>query len=518
MLPVSLQPLLNPAAYDHPAEPIQLIQTHISWVILAGDYAYKIKRPVRFGFLDYSTLAKRRFMCEREVELNRRTCPHAYLGVVPIISDNGSARVGGVGPVIEYAVKMRRLLPDGWLSTRVESGEASAELLRRVAGAVYNFHSAAAAGDAIARYGSATEVGAIWRENLDELRPFEGDTLTSGQLHDLTAFGDKFLMSNAQLIDERASSGHVRDIHGDLRSDSIYIEPEGGICMCDCIEFSDRLRCGDVAGDVAFLAMDLDVRGRRDLSDEFAGAYTRLAADDETLPYMLPFYRCYRAAVRGKVESITARDPDIGEEQRFAARQRAARYFELSDQYATDRPSRALVVVGGLSGSGKSYLAAALSSRLGAALVRTDALRRGAIDGPTGDPRRSTYGAPERARIYETLRDHARLHLEAGRLVVLDATHIDRRERDAARELAAECAADVFLVWVNADESVIRSRLAARTPAGDDMSDARWDTYLAQQRSLEPLGDDERAACVAVDGGDTATNNIGAIIDRWSRS
>lgn len=519
MLPVILQPLLHSAAYDHPAGSIHLIQTHISWVIVTGDYVYKVKRPVRFGFLDYSTLAKRRDMCERELLLNRRTCPEAYLGVVAITSDNGRARLGGAGPVIEYAVKMRRLATDGWLSSRIESAEASAQLLRLVARAMYDFHAAAATGSGIARYGAAVEVAAIWRENLQELRTFSGDTLTPSEVQGLTSFGERFLDANAQLMNERASSGRVRDIHGDLRSDSIYIEPDGGICMCDCIEFSDRLRCGDVAGDVGFLAMDLDVRGRRDLTDEFSGAYTRLAAADETLPYMLRFYRCYRATVRGKIESITARDPEIAKDQRLVARERAARYFALATRYATDRARSGLVVFGGLSGSGKSHLAAAFAARVGAALVRSDAIRRGAPGDPDADPRRNTYGESARALVYQTLRDHARVHLDAGRLVVLDATHLQQRERDAARDLAAECAADTLLVWVKADESVIRSRLTARTSTeNDDMSDARWDTYLAQRRSLEPLRDDERIGFLEVDGADAATNNIARILESWKRS
>ena len=176
------------------------------------------------------------------------------------------------------------------------------------------------------------------------------------------------------------SAGRVRDVHGDLRCDSIFIDTEGGICLCDCIEFSDRLRCGDVAGDVAFLAMDLDFRGSQDLADEFAGAYARLAADDETLTFVLPFYRWYRAMVRAKVESISATDPQAAESDRAAAQSRAARYFELAVRYARDRRVPTLVVVGGLSGAGKSHIAAALAARLGAALVRSDAVRRIAFD------------------------------------------------------------------------------------------------------------------------------------------
>ena len=310
MLPEAIHSLLNPDAYDHAVDEVCLIQTHISWVLLAGDFAYKIKKPVRFGFLDYNTLSRRKEMCEREVQLNRRTCPSAYLGVVPLVERGGGTYLYGRGETVEYAVKMRRLSAEGWLSNRVDRGEGTAELLRRVADSVHAFHTAAASGGKIARFGSAREVAAIWRENLEEIARFAGDTLTLGQLHDITSFGQRFLSANRSLIDQRASSGRVRDCHGDLRSDSIHIESDGHICMTDCIEFSDRLRCGDVAGDVAFLAMDLDFRGRSDLSDEFVSRYVELSPDDETLPHMLPLplLPCRSARQGGEHHDARTRD------------------------------------------------------------------------------------------------------------------------------------------------------------------------------------------------------------------
>ncbi len=515
--PETIHSLLRPAAYDHAVDDVRLIQTHISWVLLAGDFAYKIKKPVRFGFLDYSTLSRRKEMCEREVQLNRRTCPDAYLGVVPIVQHDGGSYLYGRGQTVEYAVKMRRLSAEGWLSNRVDRGEATAELLRRVADSVHAFHAKAASDGAVARFGSAREVAAIWRENLEEIAPFAGDTLTPDELHDITSFGQRFLGANLSLIGQRASSGRVRDSHGDLRSDSIHIEPDGHICMTDCIEFSARLRCGDVAADIAFLAMDLDFRGRADLSDEFVGGYVELSPDDETLPHMLPFFRCHRAVVRGKVESITTREPEIDRAQALKARERARSYFALARRYATDDVPQALVIVGGLSATGKSHLAAALSARIGAVLVRSDAVRKETLGAAGGSAAAANYSPEERTRVYEVARERIRTHLEAGRAVVFDATHVEQRERDAARALAGRSGVPALLTWVDAPENVVRKRLAARDTSPDRISDARWETYLVQRQRMDALTELERRDCVEVDGAEQATTNIALIVARLYR-
>ena len=229
-------------------------------------------------------------------------------------------------------------------------------------------------------------------------------------------------------------------------------------------------------------------------------------------------YRCYRAAVRGKVESITTREPEIDRDQAAGARQRARRYFALARQYATDDVPQALVIVGGLSATGKSHLAAALAARIGAVLVRSDAVRKETLDAAGGPAAAANYSPEQRARVYEVARERVSAHLKAGRTVVFDATHLERRERDAARALAARCGVPALLTWVDAPENVVQKRLAARDIAPDQVSDARWETYLAQRQRMDALTALERRDCVEVDGAEQATNNIALVVARMYRT
>jgi uncharacterized protein len=233
-----------------------------------------------------------------------------------------------------------------------------------------------------------------------------------------------------------------------------------------------------------------------------------LSPDDEALPHMLPFFRCYRAVVRGKVESITTREPEIDRGQALEARGRAQRYFALARRYATDEVPRALVLVGGLSATGKSHLAAALAARIGAVLIRSDAVRKEMLGVPADPAVAADYRPEERARVYDVARGRVRTHLEAGRTVVFDATHLERQEREAARSLAARSGVPALLAWVDAPEDVVRMRLAARDISPDRVSDARWDTYLAQRERMDVLTEAESRDCVEVDGAELATTNI----------
>jgi aminoglycoside phosphotransferase family enzyme/predicted kinase len=520
-LPELIQSLLRPDAYPHEAGDIELIQTHISYVVLAGAYAYKIKKPLDLHFLDYSTLDRRRLMCEEEVRLNARLCPEAYLGVEPIVRRDGGYRVGGEGEAFEYAVRMRRMPREAMMPAMLARGSVTAADIGRIARVLASFHATSASDERIARFGSPEALRANWEENFEQTAPFIGRTITRAQ-YDLTRdYVDRFLRDRSALIEERAAMGRVRDCHGDLRSDSIVIHPGRGICVMDCIEFNDRIRYGDVAGDVGFLAMDLDYRGRPDFADELMSAYLN-AVDDETLSCMLDFYRSYRAYVRGKVESMELDEPEVPDADRAAALGRARAYFALAQGYAEKRQGRVLVVMSGLSGSGKSYVGAAVASRLGAAFLRSDVIRRRIFGVPEQGRGPKAYGEgiyteESREQVYAALHERAAQHLRAGLPVVLDATYSRRVDRDAALRVADDTETPVLVLHVVAGEETVRRRMAQRAEEPPGASDARWETYAAQRLRFEAPDEIQADRLVHIDGAAPLPQSVERALDAVAR-
>lgn len=497
-LPAALQGLLSPEAYPHPARDIRVLQTHISYVVIAGDFAYKIKKPVNLGFVDYSTLERRQAMCREEVRLNRRLCVGIYLGVVAItMNTQGSARIGGGGEVLEYAVHMRCVPEDRAMPSLLASGHLTSQHLRTLARRMVDFHSNAGA-VADAAYGGTTTIRQNWEENFSQLRPYVGRTIAAEPFEVLESYARTYMSKEEELFVSRASSGCVRDCHGDLRADSVVVWPNGSICIMDCIEFNERLRFCDVASELAFLAMDLESRGYAREADAIVSAYLEHVAD-ETLPVVLNFYRAYRACVRAKVECFLQDDDNVGSTERLAARDRVARYMALALSYVEVAPP-CLVVMVGLSGSGKSWVASALAGRISAALVRSDHIRHLIGSEP---PRRGTFGeghysARERDQVYELMFKGAADHLASGRSVVLDATFLSRKLRARAQEVVARARVRALFVEASAPEEVIRARMSERV--GDSgLSDARWDTYVAQREEFESLDNLPPDACITVD-------------------
>jgi len=496
-LPPLVEGLLRPEAYPHPVARVELVQTHISFVFLAGEYAYKVKKPLALGFLDYSTLRKRHYYCRREVELNRRYCPGIYLGVVPIVVGRGGPRVEGRGRASEYAVKMRRLPAEAMLDRLVERGEATPELLARIGRHLAAAHARAPTGPHIARYGTWA-IAYAWRENFAQWEPMVGETIAPEEDETLRGYVAWFLRRRRSLLRRRAQEGRVRECHGDLRCESIALLPEGEICIMDCIEFSRRLRYTDVAGDVAFLAMDLERRGRPDLAQAFVEAYVE-AAGDPGLWEVLDFYRCYRAAVRGKVEGIRARQEEVPPQERAEALASARRFFQLACTYAR-RDWPCLVITCGLAGVGKSSLARAL----GMEVVSSDVVRKELAGLPPQARRREPVGAgiysPRMTeRTYRALMERARRLLREGRSVVLDATFLRRRHRQWARRLAAQEGVRFLCLLLQAPEAEVRRRLQRREEEEADVSDARWEVYLAQKEAWEPPDEVLPAQLLALD-------------------
>jgi aminoglycoside phosphotransferase family enzyme len=328
--PALVEVLLKPETYPHHPQKVELVQTQMSFLFLTGDYAYKVKKPVNLGYLDYTTLEKRRFFCRQELELNRRLCPDAYLEVVPIVSRRGQIKLGGEGDVIEYAVKMKQLPADRMMDKLLPLGLVTGEMVDRVAERLAAFHHNAVTSPEISDYGKPEAIKINTDENFTQTKKYIDISISSGTYSQIKAYTDNFLKSKKSLFHKRVKEGRIKDCHGDLHAAHVCIS--NGIYIYDCIEFNDRFRYGDVASEVAFLAMELDRFRHADLSQAFVDAYVRISRDED-LPQLLNFYKCYRAYVRGKVTSFMLDDPYIPETEKTGLLAAARHYFELAKSY-----------------------------------------------------------------------------------------------------------------------------------------------------------------------------------------
>lgn len=486
-----LAELLRPDAFSHPAPEVRLIETHISWVLLAGAYAYKIRKPVDFGFLDFSTLALRRADCEAEVALNRRLCPDLYLGVVDIVERDGALRVGGAGPPVEPAVAMRRLPEAGMLPALLERGAADERLMERLASHLAKFHAAAATGAGVDEFGSPAVVDTNWTENFSQTERFVGRTIDGAVRDGIRGYVNTFLDGQRALFEARVAAGRIRDGHGDLHANSVCLMGRR-LYLFDCIEFNARFRCADVAAEVAFLAMDLDHLGRADLAHAFVSAYVRRARDSQLLD-VLEFYKCYRAYVRGKVLSFRLDDSRLATADAEQITREARAYFDLAAAYAHVSEPLLLVTMG-LPASGKTTIARAIGRRLGLVHLSSDVVRkRLAGVRPTSHLNvpfeRGVYSRVMSRRTYSMLRRQATRWLRRGYSVVLDATYGQPAERAALRYVARRAGARLLFVVCQADDVTLRTRLAARERDPERTSDARVELWPALRAAYTPPDD-----------------------------
>lgn len=486
--------LLQPAAYPDPAPDVRLIQTHVSWIFLAGKFVYKIKKPVNFGFLDFSTLDRRRFYCQEELRLNRHLCPDIYLDVVKVRETPGGAAFHGDGVVLDYAVKMMRL-PEARMADRLlADGELNEADVKGIAMKVAAFHRQALTGGEIDRYGSLETIRSNWEENFQQVEEFTGITISRQDLRLIREWTEEFMAAKVALFSERVAGGFIRECDGDLHLENICLTDR--VCIFDCIEFNSRFRYSDTVADVAFLTMDLEFHGRRDLALLFLQEYV-VASGDAKVSDLVDFYSVYRAFVRGKVESFRLNDSGIPLEEKQAAKEKAMSYFRLARGYILrERLNPALIVVCGLSGSGKSTIAEALAKELGLELLSSDRIRKELAGVPLWQHSHDEYGSGlySPAASEDTCREllaRADSSLAAGQSVIIDATCQKRRVRESLHRLAANRGVPLYLFVAEAPEKIIRERLAERVRKGDGISDGRWEIYLRQRQEFEPILDSE---------------------------
>jgi hypothetical protein len=515
-----IEHLRRPESYPRPVDDVVVHQTHISVVFLAGDRAYKIKKPVDFGFVDYSTLERRRMFCRREVDLNRRLAPGVYRGVVPITegSDTGLV-VDGDGPAVEWAVEMERLPPEKNLESRLDgprggaSGEEMRDKLERVAARLADFYETAATSPDIAEYASPEAVSTNMLDNFRDSRDQIGACVTESVFERFESLTTSELERLRGHIARRAREGVVRDTHGDLRLEHVYFleEADGSerLSIIDCVEFNDAFRYADPIADMAFLAMDLEAHGYRDLARSFeATFFDRFDGPDPG--GLVDLYVAYRAAVRAKVSGLKALEDEVGEEDRREARRKARRHWMVGlGRLEEARRRPALILVGGLPGTGKSTLARGLAEEGNFDVIDTDVVRKelaGLEPGASAeaDVGSGIYSREWSDRTYDSCLERARARLFEGERVIVDGSFREADRRLPFFERAVEWGVPCRFLVCEAPEEVVLQRLRARE---GDASDAGVEVYRSMKQTWEPVEGFEarRRARIQTDGSPEAS-------------
>jgi uncharacterized protein len=494
--------LQRPECYPHPVGEVRVIETHISWVLLTGAYAYKIKKPVNLGFADFSTLGLRGHYCQEEVRLNRRFAPDLYLEVVEIRGTREAPRVGGEGPLLDYAVKMRQFHQDALAGNRLGREQLGATEIDALAEGIATFHATAPVAKASGRFGSSSTIREQALQNFEQMLPLVKSVPDDGLLRAARLWTDAEFALRRSAFTARRRQGFVRECHGDLHLANIVVL-DGRPVPFDCLEFNEELRWIDVMSEVAFLFMDLAHRGRSDLAWRFLNQYLAASGDYEGLE-VFRFYAVYRALVRAKIRLLEFSQRG----QLLPARQRRKRafrdYLALSETLCRP-PAPALIIAHGLSGSGKTTATQSLIEQFGAIRLRSDIERKrlhglAALSSSGSGIATGIYTREANAATYRRLGELARLILGAGHSVVVDAVFLRRAEREAFRLLAEAAGAPFLILDFRAPLDVLRARVAERSARMDDASEAGLAVLERQVAAREPLMPAEMAVAVALDG------------------
>lgn len=481
--------LSDAASYPHRPPQVTLVQTHASWVFIAPPFVYKVKKPVSLGFLDFSTLELRFADCRRELALNRRLAEDIYLGLEPICEHEGRLHFGGYGGVVEWAVKMRRMDPRYFLPELMRTQDVGIREMDRIVERLHRFYIAQPPLPADEVSSANEHLRQDTEDNFQTSAQFVGRSLSQHALDAIAHYTREFFTRQSALLESRLHDGWIRDCHGDLHLDHIHLSPEA-VRIYDCIEFNTGFRCIDVACDIAFLAMDLDFNGRPDLARHIVERFATLL-DDHGIRALMDFYKCYRACVRGKVESLHASAETVPESEKQSSLQLARRYFQLALQYAlAGSKPRAFVFMGKVA-SGKSALAEFLGRETGWPVHSSDRLRKTLAGTPlhhrgSADERAALYAPAMTRKTYQMLFEQALASLRAGHCVILDATFSKLEHRNTFRQLMAEEGCEARWIEAQASDAVACDRLKERDHDEAVVSDARLEDYRRLSAGYEP--------------------------------
>ncbi|MBT8079161.1 MAG: AAA family ATPase [Gammaproteobacteria bacterium] len=498
--------LRRPDAFDHSVDDVEIMETHISWLILAGDYVYKIKKPLVLDFLDFGSLEKRRFYCYEELRLNKPAAPELYIDVIPVTVDDHQLQFGGTGEIVEYALRMRRFDQSLRLDNQLELGALTAPDMGELAVNIAKRHAQAARVPELERDRIVSQTKKFIHDNFGPLRGFVPDT-DLDELHEWTR---KELERIEELLWQRFDQGYFRDCHGDLHLGNLVRLPSG-ITTFDCIEFNSDLRSIDVICDIAFLVMDLVVRNAPDLAARFLNRYLELSGDYAGVS-LLDTYFVYRCLVRAKIASIRSQERD-NEEQLREDRLEAERYVELARRQSSKQPPL-LIIMTGLSGSGKTHISGELLAALPAIRLRSDIERKRMFDlaeteQSNSDVGAGIYTAQANEKIYSRLAGMAVDILRAGHNVIVDATFLLQQERSQPIRAARACGFAVVLLHVHAPVEILRQRIRQRAADDIDASEANLAVLEYQIGMQDPLTKEEcRIACQIENVGDVSIPRI----------
>lgn len=492
-----IKTLCRKEAFTDDVGQIELIETHISWVLLTGNYAYKIKKPVNFGFLDFSTLEKRKFYCQEEVRLNSRLAKAWYLEVVPITGSFDCPKIGGNGEPIEYTVKMMQFPSVQTLGQSAKNGNLSCADINRISRIIADFHQSIEKAGADSTYGESRDIKRWFDENFVHIRPCLKDEQDLQRLNTLESWGKSEWSEKTSLMQQRKQTGFIRECHGDLHLGNMT-RIGGEIVLFDCIEFNPMLRWIDVISEVAFVVMDLLHLGYEGFTQRFLNQYLQQTGDYEGLG-LLRYYVVYRALVRAKVALLRkSQNADKSDNENLFLQYQSL--IVLADKFSKVRPLR-LIITHGFSGSGKSTYACQLAEKTGVIQIRSDIERKrlfgyqaqSTTQSATGN---GIYTNKASVETYQRLADLAKTTLDAGFSVIIDAAFLNVNQREQFKNLAKECLAVFTIIDCQASSAVLRKRIELRH---DDPSEATLAVLERQLDSVEPLHDDELKVTVKID-------------------
>jgi aminoglycoside phosphotransferase family enzyme/predicted kinase len=489
----------NPKFFGSDVKSVDIIQTHISYVALTGKYAYKIKKQVNYGFLDFSTVEKRKYYCEEEMRLNRRLCPDIYLDVIPITKKNRSLELNGDGEIVDYALKMREFSQENIMTNLLTQGKIDEEKIEKICDVLVNFYNSEEHSKEADRYGELEAVKRNICENFEQTESMIDITLPKGTYEYIKNTSSKFFKKKQDIFKKRIKNKNIKNCHGDLHSGNIVVTDEK-IYIFDCIEFNKRFRYCDTASDIGFLAMDLDYMNYPYLSSYLIRKYIEKSKDFDILE-ILNFYKSYRAYVRGKVIGFRLNALNISNDEKNDIINTTKKYFDLSEYYARlfsldiNNNKPLIFIVGGLTGVGKSTLSLKISVDYHAYLINTDVIRKELaginIFERHHDEVNTGLYTPERIdQTYDKVIQKTEYILKKGKNVVLDATFQKKKYRDMARRITKENNAILIPILCVCPEEIVRKWLERRIKT-KTVSDGRWEIYINQKKTFQPFTSDE---------------------------